>query len=90
MRFTTAQGFNAGEQFLNYLKDCFDTLYEEGAETPRIMSVGLHCRIIGRPGRFAALKSFVDYALSHSDVWFCKRIDIAKHWREHHPYKPTP
>ena len=90
MRFAAAQGFNAGEQFLNYLKDCFDTLYEEGAETPRIMSVGLHCRIIGRPGRFAALKSFVDYALSHSDVWFCRRIDIAKHWREHHPYKHTP
>ena len=87
MRFAAAQGFNAGDQFLNYLKDSFDTLYEEGAESPRIMSVGLHCRIIGRPGRFAALKKFVDYALSHSDVWFCRRIDIANHWREHHPFR---
>ena len=87
MRFSTAQGFNAGDQFLNYLKDSFDTLYEEGSKTPRMMSVGLHCRIIGRPGRFAALKEFVDYALTHSDVWFCRRIDIANHWREHHPFE---
>ena len=89
MRFASAHGFNAGDQFFNYLKDCFDTLYEEGAETPRMMSVGLHCRIIGRPGRFASLKRFVDYALSHRDVWFCRRIDIARHWREHHPYTPA-
>ena len=87
MRFAAAQGFNAGDQFFNYLKDCFDTLYEEGSETPRIMSVGLHCRIIGRPGRFASLKIFVDYVLSHSDVWFCRRIDIARHWRVHHPFQ---
>ena len=89
MRFAAAQGFNAGDQFFNYLKDCFDTLYEEGSETPRIMSVGLHCRIIGRPGRFASLKRFVDYALSHSDVWFCRRIDIARHWREDHPFQSS-
>ena len=89
MRFAAAQGFNAGDQFFNYLKDCFDTLYEEGSETPRIMSVGLHCRIIGRPGRFASLKRFVDYVLSHSDVWFCRRIDIARHWREHHPFQSS-
>ena len=89
MRFAAAQGFNAGDQFFNYLKDCFDTLYEEGSETPRIMSVGLHCRIIGRPGRFASLKRFVDYVLSHSDVWFCRRIDIARHWRVHHPFQSS-
>ena len=89
MRFGSAQGFNAGDQFFNYLKDSFDTLYEEGATAPRMMSVGLHCRIIGRPGRFQSLKRFVDYALSHSDVWFCRRIDIARHWREHHPHGPA-
>ena len=86
MRFGSAQGFNAGNQFFNYLKDSFDTLHEEGAQTPRMMSVGLHCRIAGRPGRFAALKRFVDYARSHDDVWFCRRIDIARHWRDRHPY----
>lgn len=86
MRFGSAQGFNAGDQFFNYLKDSFDTLHEEGAQTPRMMSVGLHCRIAGRPGRFAALKRFVDYARSHDDVWFCRRIDIARHWRDRHPY----
>ena len=89
MRFAAAQGFNAGDQFYNYLKDSFDTLYEEGAEIPRIMSVGLHCRIVGRPGRFASLQNFVDYALSHKDVWFCRRVDIARHWREHHPFSAT-
>ena len=86
MRFATAQGFNSGDQFYAYLKDAFDTLYEEGAETPKMMSVGLHCRLIGRPGRFAALKRFVDYAQGRPDVWFCRRIDIARHWRQHHPY----
>lgn len=89
MRFGSAQGFNAGDQFYNYLKDSFDTLHEEGAQTPRMMSVGLHCRIAGRPGRFAALKRFVDYARFHDDVWFCRRIDIARHWRERHPYAPA-
>ena len=86
MRFATAQGFNAGNQFFNYLKDSFDTLYDEGAQTPKMMSVGLHCRLAGRPGRFAALKRFVDYARNHNNVWFCRRIDIAKHWREKFPY----
>ena len=86
LRFATAQGFNAGDQFFNYLKDSFDTLYDEGAQTPKMMSVGLHCRLAGRPGRFAALKSFVDYARNHDNVWFCRRIDIAKHWREKFPY----
>ena len=86
MRFATAQGFNSGDQFFAYLKDAFDTLHEEGASTPKMMSVGLHCRLVGRPGRFAALKRFVEYARAHEDVWFCRRIDIARHWREHHPH----
>ncbi len=85
MRFATSQGFNSGEQFLRYLKDSFDVLYAEGAESPRMMSVGLHCRISGRPGRFAALESFLRYARSHDDVWFCRRIDIGRHWHANHP-----
>jgi len=87
MRFAAPQGFNAGDQFFNYLKDSFDTLYHEGETNPKMMSVGLHCRIIGRPGRFQALKKFVEYARSHDKVWFCKRIDIARHWREKHPFE---
>ena len=86
MRFATAQGFNAGDQFYNYLKDSFDTLYEEGETNPKMMSVGLHCRIVARPGRFQALKRFVEYARSHDKVWFCRRLDIAKHWRKIHPF----
>ena len=85
MRFATRQGFNAGDQFFNYLKDSFDTLYEEGATSPKMLSVGLHCRIVGRPGRFQALKRFVDYAQSYGDIWFCRRIDIARHWRAEFP-----
>jgi len=85
MRFATAQGFNSGKQFLQYLKDTFDVLYSEGADTPRMMSVGLHCRISGRPGRFAALEAFLRYARSHDDVWFCRRVDIARHWHAKFP-----
>lgn len=88
MRFATAQGFNSGEQFFQYLKDTFDTLYEEGETAPKMMSVGLHCRLVGRPGRIASLKRFLDYVSQHEDVWLCRRIDIAKHWHEHHPYQP--
>nr|WP_246589941.1 allantoinase PuuE [Marinobacterium ramblicola] len=88
MRFATAQGFNSGEQFYQYLKDSFDTLYAEGAEAPKMMSIGLHCRLVGRPGRIAALERFLEYARSHEQVWFCRRIEIAKHWHEHHPYNP--
>ena len=80
MRFATNQGFNTGDHFYNYLKDSFDTLYEEGKTTPKMMSVGLHCRLIGRPGRIQSLKKFLDYVLKFEDVWICKRIDIAKHW----------
>ena len=86
MRFATPQGFNAGGQFLNYLKDSFDALYAEGcAGQAKMMSIGLHCRLIGRPGRVQALRHFMEYAASHKDVWFARRIDIAKHWHEHHP-----
>ena len=80
MRFATNQGFNSGDQFFTYLKDSFDALYEEGNTNPKMMSVGLHCRLIGRPGRIQSLKKFLDYVLKHNDVWLCKRIDIAKHW----------
>ena len=82
MRFATPQGFNAGTQFFDYLKDSFDTLRAEGH---RMMSVGLHCRLVGRPGRAAALARFLDYAMSFDDVWYARRVDIAKHWREHFP-----
>ncbi|MEM7170706.1 MAG: allantoinase PuuE [Pseudomonadota bacterium] len=89
MRFATPQGFNSGDQFFAYLKDSFDTLYEEGKQTARMMSVGLHCRLVGRPGRLASLARFLDYALSHQDVWVCRRIDIAHHWRLYHaPPRP--
>ncbi|MET0358446.1 MAG: allantoinase PuuE [Pararhizobium sp.] len=85
MRFATPQGFNSGDQFFTYLKDTFDVLYEEGAEgSPKMMNIGLHCRLVGRPGRAAALARFVDYVLSKDKVWIAKRIDIAHHWHAHH------
>lgn len=86
MRFATAQGFNTGEQFYQYLKDSFDFLYAEGASEPKMMSVGLHCRLAGRPGRAAGLARFLDYVQKHDHVWACRRIDIAQHWIKHHPY----
>ena len=85
MRFATAQGFNTGDHFFSYLRDTFDVLYREGAQAPKMMSVGLHCRLVGRPGRLAGLERFLRHALAHDDVWFCRRIDIARHWREVHP-----
>jgi OHCU decarboxylase len=85
MRFATAQGFNSGEQFLAYLKDSFDVLYAEGGERPRMLSVGLHCRLAGRPGRAAALARFLDYVQSHEKVWVATRLDIARHWIRTHP-----
>jgi allantoinase len=85
MRFATPQGFNSGDQFFTYLKDSFDVLYAEGAEHPKMMSVGLHCRLVGRPGRFAAVARFFDYVRQHDKVWICRRIDIARHWHQHHP-----
>ena len=87
MRFVSAQGFNSGDQFFNYLKDSFDVLYQEGETIPKIMSVGLHCRIAGRPGRFQSLKKFIKYVRSHDKVWFCRRVDIARHWRETRPFR---
>ena len=85
MRFATPQGFNCGDQFYSYLKDSFDVLYDEGATHPKMMSVGLHCRLIGRPGRIAALKRFLDYIEKHEDVWVARRIDIANHWLQTQP-----
>jgi putative urate catabolism protein len=84
MRFAAGRGFNSGEQFFHYLKDSFDVLYAEGENTPRMMSVGLHCRLAGRPGRIAAVERFLDYARSRDDVWFCRRVDIARHWHDNH------
>lgn len=86
MRFATPQGFNSGQQFLDYLKDTFDVLHAEGG---RMMSVGLHCRLAGRPGRAAAVARFVDYVASHPDAWVATRLDIAKHWRNVHPARVT-
>ena len=82
MRFATPQGFNTGDQFLSYLKDSFDLLYSEGKETPKMMSVGLHCRLAGRPGRATSVARFLEYVTSFDDVWLCRRIDIANHWIE--------
>ncbi|HEV2604029.1 MAG TPA: allantoinase PuuE [Microvirga sp.] len=84
MRFATPQGFNAGDQFFAYLKDTFDVLYAEGETAPKMMSVGLHCRLVGRPGRAAALARFLDYVASHERVWVARRLDIARHWLKHH------
>jgi len=87
MRFATPQGFNSGDQFFSYLKDSFDVLYEEGETEPKMLSIGLHCRLAGRPGRFAALKRFLEYITQHDRVWVARRIDIAEHWMKHHPYQ---
>ncbi len=87
MRFATAQGFNSGDQFYSYLKDSFDVLYAEGSDAPKMMSVGLHSRLAGRPGRAAALERFLDYVTGHDRAWTCRRIDIARHWHAHH--KPS-
>jgi OHCU decarboxylase len=84
MRFATPQGFNSGDQFFAYLKDSFDLLYAEGETAPKMLSIGLHCRLVGRPGRAAALARFLDYVASHDRVWVARRIDIARHWIRHH------
>ena len=84
MRFATYQGFNSGDQFFTYLKDAFDMLYAEGETAPKMMSVGLHCRLSGRPGRAAALGRFLDYVTKYEDVWVCRRVEIAQHWHNHH------
>jgi len=91
MRFAAPQGFNTGTQFFDYLKDAFDVLYAEGdpsgLDRPKMLSVGLHCRIVGRPARAAALARFLDYVQQHDKVWITRRIDIAEHWRKAHPFK---
>ena len=93
MRFAMPGGFSTGEDFFNYLRDAFDVLYAEGDEHPRMLSIGMHCRLLGRPGRFRALQRFLDHIEAHSNVWVCRRIDIANHWMAHHPCiassKPT-
>jgi peptidoglycan/xylan/chitin deacetylase (PgdA/CDA1 family) len=87
MRFSLPQGFAQANDFFVYLRDTFDTLYAEGEQTPRMMSVGLHCRLAGRPGRIVALQRFLDHIEKHERVWVCRRIDIARHWRATHPFK---
>ena len=84
MRFATNQGFNSGEQFFQYLKDSFDCLYKEGETNPKMMSIGLHCRLIGRPGRIQSLLKFLDYIQQFKDVWICKRNEIAQHWYQNY------
>ena len=86
MKFAVPPGFTSGEGFFCYLKDAFDVLYAEGDTAPKMMSIGLHCRLAGRPGRAAALARFMDYVLDHDRVWVCRRIDIAKHWHDVHPF----
>ena len=86
MRFATNQGFNSGDQFFAYLRDAFDVLYAEGDRAPKMMSIGLHCRLAGRPGRAAALARFLDYIRGHERVWICRRIDIARHWIARFPF----
>jgi allantoinase len=86
MRFAMPQGFNTSDQFFTYLRDTFDVLYAEGADTPRMMSVGMHCRLLGRPGRMRGLQRFLDHIEGRDRVWVCRRVDIARHWVEHHPY----
>ena len=86
MRFALPQGFSHGEPFFEYLKDSFDVLYAEGDEAPRMMSIGLHCRLLGRPGRMRALQRFLDHIEAHDRVWICKRVDIARHWKATHPF----
>ncbi len=87
MRFTAPQGFNTGEQFFTYLRDTFDALYAEGAQAPKMMSVGLHCRVVGKAGRLVALQRFLDHIAKHDRVWVARRIDIARHWLATHPYR---
>jgi putative urate catabolism protein len=84
MRFATAQGFHTGDQFFTYLKDAFDVLYAEGATTPKLLNIGLHCRIVGRPARLRGLQHFLDHIAKHDKVWVCRRVDVARHWHEHH------
>ena len=87
MRFSLPQGFAQAEDFFTYLRDSFDALYAEGDTAPKMMSVGMHCRLLGRPGRIVALQRFLDHVQKHDRVWVCRRIDIARHWKQNHPFK---
>jgi putative urate catabolism protein len=87
MRFSLPQGFSHGDEFFEYLRDAFDVMYEEGDERPAMLSVGMHCRLLGRPGRFRALQRFLDHIEKHDRVWVCRRVDIARHWIEKHPFQ---
>jgi len=89
MRFALPHGFSHGDEFFEYLRDTFDVMYQEGEERPAIMSIGMHCRLLGRPGRFHALQRFLDHIEKHERVWICRRVEIARHWIERHPYKPS-
>jgi len=86
MRFVQAQGFNTGEHFFNYLRDSFDALYAEGDDAPKMMSIGMHCRLLGKPGRIGSLQRFLDHVQKHERVWVCRRVDIARHWKATHPF----
>lgn len=89
MRFALPQGFSHGDEFFAYLRDAFDVMYAEGEERPAMMSVGMHCRLLGRPGRFRALQRFLDHIEKRDRVWVCSRVDIARHWLTQHPYPPN-
>ena len=89
MRFALPQGFSHGDPFFSYLRDAFDVHYAEGEERPSMMSIGMHCRLLGRPGRFLALQRFLDYIGQHDRVWVARRIDIARHWQRTHPFDPA-
>ncbi|MCX9154536.1 allantoinase PuuE [Niveibacterium sp. 24ML] len=89
MRFSLPQGFSQGEDFFTYLRDAFDVLYAEGEEAPKMLSVGMHCRLLGRPGRMRALQRFLDHIEAHDRVWVCRRVDIARHWHRTHPFNPN-
>jgi putative urate catabolism protein len=90
MRFVQAQGFNTADHFFTYLRDSFDALYAEGEDAPKMMSIGMHCRLLGKPGRISALQRFLDHIEAHDRVWVCRRIDIARHWKAAHPVQPSP
>lgn len=87
MRFATPQGFNTADHFFRYARDAFDVLYAEGDQSPKMMSVGMHCRLLGRPGRFQALQRFLDHVQGYEKVWVCRRVDIARHWIQRHPFR---
>jgi len=87
MRFALPQGYSHADPFFQYMKDSFDALYAEGDEAPKMMSIGMHCRLLGRPGRIVALQKFLDHIEKHDRVWVCQRLDIARHWKQVHPYK---